>query len=134
MVGSPTNLPVCILTSPSGPEHHGQNSPVGPAIVPRLRLPILRSKVHCDLENGCVHHVGHHTEEPCIKRVCEPEFCSRTLSSILLLNPSVLLFCISSAGTLIPHMVLQFNNCMANGGQLEVIFRGPNRNRFNWWG
>lgn len=48
------------------------NSPVGPAIVPRLRLPIFWSKVHSDLKNGGVHNVGHHTEEPCKGELCEP--------------------------------------------------------------
>lgn len=48
------------------------NSPVGPAIVPRLRLPIFWSEVHSDLKNGGVRNVSHHAEEPCKGELHEP--------------------------------------------------------------
>lgn len=44
------------------------NSHVGPAVVPRLRLPVLWAQTDSQLEGCGEHHVGHHTQQTWQKR------------------------------------------------------------------
>lgn len=42
---------------------HDVNLHVGPAVVPRLRLPVLWAQTDRQLEGCGEHHVGHHTQQ-----------------------------------------------------------------------
>ena len=41
------------------------NSHVRPAVVPRLRFPVLWAQTDSQLESSGEHHVGHHPQQTC---------------------------------------------------------------------